>query len=134
MSEKDDSVLPADSTSAQSDSTRKGSVVDMMLGKSSQKVVDSETMIQETQKRIWSSLKKGIEYDATVDRSEAYLRQHVHEKQNMVVMYVDLVGSTDITLTLPEEKVAIIISSFAQEMAFAAVSYTHLTLPTSDLV
>ena len=119
MSEKDDSVLPAKSEAAQSDSSQKGSVVDMMLGKSSEKVIDSDTMIQETQKRIWRSLKKGIEYDATVDRSDAYLRKHVHEKQNMVVMYVDLVGSTDITLTLPEEKVAIIISSFAQEMAFA---------------
>jgi len=119
MSEKDDSVLPAKSEATQSDSSQKGSVVDMMLGKSSEKVIDSDTMIQETQKRIWRSLKKGIEYDATVDRSDAYLRKHVHEKQNMVVMYVDLVGSTDITLTLPEEKVAIIISSFAQEMAFA---------------
>ena len=103
----------------QVDSTSTGNVVDMMLGKSSEKVIDSEIMIQETQKRVWSSLKIGIEYDATVDRSEAYLRKHVHEKQSMVVMYVDLVGSTDITLTLPEEKVAIIISSFAQEMAFA---------------
>ena len=86
MSEKDDSVLPAASDTVQSDSSQKGSVVDMMLGKSNEKVVDSDTMIQETQKRIWRSLKKGIEYDATVDRSEAYLRKHVHEKQNMVVM------------------------------------------------
>ena len=128
MSEKDDSILPADSTSAQLDSTRKGSVVDMMLGKSNEKTIDSETMIQETQKRIWSSLKKGIEYDATVDRSDAYLRKHVHEKQSMVVMYVDLVGSTDITLTLPEEKVAIIISSFAQEMAFAVKAHGGFVL------
>ena len=75
MSEDKDSVLPAESNHAQSDSSQKGSVVDMMLGKSSEKVIDSETMIQETQKRIWSSLKKGIEYDATVDRSEAYLRK-----------------------------------------------------------
>ena len=35
----------------------------------------------------------------------------------MIVMYVDLVGSTDITLSLPEEKVAIIIRAFAQEMS-----------------
>ena len=32
-------------------------------------------------------------------------------------MYVDLVGSTTMTLEMPEEKIAIIISSFAQEMA-----------------
>ena len=55
MSEDKDSVLPAESNHAQSDSAQKGSVVDMMLGKSSEKVIDSETMIQETQKRIWSS-------------------------------------------------------------------------------
>ena len=128
MSEKEDSILPADSSSAQSDTAEKGSVVDMMLGKSSEKALDHDTMIQDTQKRIWSSLKKGIEYDATVDRSDAYLRKHVHEKQSMVVMYVDLVGSTDITLTLPEEKVAIIISSFAQEMAFAVKHYGGFTL------
>ena len=121
MVDNEDAVLPADTV--QKDSTEKGSVVDMMLGKSDEKVIDSETMIQETQKRIWSSLKKGIEYDATVDRSDSYLRKHVHEKQSMFVMYVDLVGSTDITLTLPEEKVAIIISSFAQEMAFAIKSH-----------
>ena len=116
MSEKEDSTLPA-SDSKQEDTSQKGSVVDMMLGKSAEKVIDSDTMIQDTQKRIWNSLKKGIEYDATVDRSVAYLRQHVHEKQSMVVLYVDLVGSTDITLTLPE-----------------AVSYTHLTLPTTPYV
>ena len=66
MSEKDDLVLPAKSEAAQSDSSQKGSVVDMMLGKSSEKVIDSDTMIQETQKRIWRSLKKGIEYDLSL--------------------------------------------------------------------
>ena len=60
-------------------------VVDMMLGKNDEKVIDSETMIQETQKRIWKSLKHGIEYDATVDRSDVFLRQHVNEKLHMVV-------------------------------------------------
>ena len=127
MENNDDSILPS-TDYEQEDTTQKGSVADMMLGKSSEKVIDSDTMIKETQQRIWSSLKKGIEYDATVDRSDAYLRKHVHEKQSMVVMYVDLVGSTDITLTLPEEKVAIIISSFAQEMAFAVKHHGGFTL------
>jgi len=117
-----------DSPSKNLEQDSQNNVVDMMLGKNDEKVVDSEKMIQETQKRIWSSLKKGIEYDATVDRSDAYLRKHVHEKQSMVVMYADLVGSTDITLTLPEEKVAIIISSFAQEMAYAVKNHGGFVL------
>ena len=99
--------------------TSASNMVDMMLGKENEKTIDSETMIKETQKRIWKCLKQGVEYDATVDRSDAFLRQHVNEKLNMVVLYVDLVGSTNITLRLPTEKIAIIISSFAQEMALA---------------
>ena len=110
------------------DDTSASNVIDMMLGKQSEKTIDSETMIQETQKRIWKSLKHGIEYDATVDRSDAFLRQHVNEKLHMVVLFVDLVGSTNISLTLPEEKVAIIISSFAQEMALAIKQHNGYVL------
>ena len=108
--------------------TSASNVVDMMLGKQAEKTIDSETMIQETQKRIWKSLKHGIEYDATVDRSDGFLRQHVNEKIHMVVLFVDLVGSTNISLTLPEEKVAIIISSFAQEMALAIKQHNGFVL------
>ncbi len=91
--------------------------IDMVLSRKGTKVVDSETMIKETQKRIWSSLKQGFEYPLRTDDSEKFLRELVSSRVNMIVLYVDLVGSTDITLSLPEEKVAIIISSFAQEMA-----------------
>ena len=113
---------------AKNNSSDESGMIDMMLGKQSEKTTDSETMIQETQKRIWKSLKHGIEYDATVDRSDAFLRQHVNEKLHMVVLFVDLVGSTNISLTLPEEKVAIIISSFAQEMALAIKQHNGFVL------
>ena len=117
-----------DNSEKSPDETSASNVIDMMLGKQAEKTIDSETMIQETQKRIWKSLKHGIEYDATVDRSDAFLRQHVNEKIHMVVLFVDLVGSTNISLTLPEEKVAIIISSFAQEMALAIKQHNGFVL------
>ena len=93
-----DSSEEKNSKKVTDESTSASNVVDMMLGKQSEKTIDSETMIQETQKRIWKSLKHGIEYDATVDRSDAFLRQHVNEKLHMVVLFVDLVGSTNICL------------------------------------
>ena len=124
----DDSVKENNSGKPTDDTTSASNMIDMMLGKQSEKTIDSETMIQETQKRIWKSLKHGIEYDATVDRSDAFLRQHVNEKMHMVVLFVDLVGSTNISLTLPEEKVAIIISSFAQEMALAIKQHNGFVL------
>jgi len=92
--------------------------VDMVLRRKGAKVVDSETLIKETQKRVWASLKQGYEYEeSTIDESDKFLRDLVSSRVNMVVLFVDLVGSTEITLSLPEEKVAIIIRSFAQEMS-----------------
>ena len=92
-------------------------VVDIILAKRGETLMDSETMIMETQKRVWGALKKGYEYTGVIDDSEEFLREHVFKKINIVVLYVDLVGSTTMTLELPAEKLATIVSSFSQEMA-----------------
>jgi len=94
-------------------------IVDMMFsGGKTEGTLDVESLIKETQKRVWSSLKKGYEYDYSVDESDKFLRAHVAQKLHMIVMFVDLVGSTDMALSLPPEKLGIIISSFSQEMRF----------------
>jgi len=102
----------------ESDNTDKSNnVVDMLLSKNKNQTLDSETMILETQKRVWGALKKGYEYSGLIDESDAFLRKNVFSKLDMVVLYVDLVGSTTMTLEMPAEKIAIIVSSFSQEMA-----------------
>ena len=102
--------------------------IDMVLSRKGAKVVDSETLVKETQKRLWSALKQGYEYEKLSDESEKFLRDLVSSRVDMIVLYVDLVGSTDITLSLPEEKVAIIISSFAQEMAAVILQHDGYVL------
>jgi class 3 adenylate cyclase len=92
-------------------------MVDMLLSKNSQETLDSDTMILETQKRVWGALKKGYEYSGSINESDQFLRKNIFSKLDMVVLYVDLVGSTTMTLEMPEEKIAIIVSSFSQEMA-----------------
>ena len=99
------------------DKNKENPVVDMLLSRNVEETIDSESMILETQKRVWGALKKGYAYPGVVDESETFLRQHVFSKLDMVVLYVDLVGSTTMALEMPSEKIAIIISSFAQEMA-----------------
>ncbi len=97
------------------------SIVDMMLsGGKTGGTLDTESLVKETQKRVWGSLKKGYEYeyDDSVDESDKFLREHVAQKMHMIVMFVDLVGSTDMALSLPPEKLGIIVSSFSQEMRF----------------
>ena len=90
---------------------------DVISSTNNDKELDFDEIVLETQKRVWASLKKGYEYSGVIDDSDDFLRKHVFSKLNMVVLYVDLVGSTTMTLEMPSEKIAIIIGSFAQEMA-----------------
>lgn len=104
------------------------SVVDMLMGKTAERTLDSDTMIQDTQVRVWKSLKEGYEYDGIEDESDLYLRKNVLKHIEMAVMYVDLVGSTQMALEISPEKVAIIMSSFAQEMAYVIKQYNGYVL------
>src|SRR3990172_7040294 len=84
--------------------------VDIILSRKGTKVVDLETLVKETQKRLWAALKQGYEYESTIiDESERFLRDLVSSRVNMIVLYVDLVGSTEITLSLPQEMSSIIM-------------------------
>ena len=91
--------------------------------KNKEKILDTESLILETQKRVWGALKKGYEYSGIVDESDQFLRKNVFSKLNMIVLYVDLVGSTTMTLEMPAEKIATIVSSFSQEMAAVIRQY-----------
>ena len=92
-------------------------ILDMMGGRGGERVVDSDTLIRETQQRVRDALVRGYEYKGPTNESEKFLRKNVWSRVSMVTVYVDLVGSTQMTLELPSEKIAVIISSFAQEMA-----------------
>ena len=59
-------------------------VIDFLLDQRGEKVWDSETMIMETQKRVWGALKKGYEYTGITNESEKFLRENVLKKINIV--------------------------------------------------
>jgi class 3 adenylate cyclase len=113
--------MTEDKIKNESESTKNN--IDIISTKNKDQILDSESMILETQKRVWGALKKGYEYSGMVDDSDQFLRKNVFSKLEMVVLYVDLVGSTTMTLEMPAEKIAIIISSFAQEMASVIRQY-----------
>ncbi len=120
---------PSDSESPNSNNKLEASptVVDL-LTQGTKRTLDSETMIKETQKRVWGSLKKGFQYPSMLEESKKFLQSHVYSRLDMVVLYVDIVGSTSMILELPEEKIAIIMSSFAQEMASLILHFNGLVL------
>ena len=94
-----------------------------MLFNPTEKTLDSETLIKVAQKRVTNSIVNGVEYSPFKDNSEEFLRDHVNSRVHIFVMYVDMVNSTNITLSLPEEKIVKLITSFAQEMAYTVTQF-----------
>ncbi|MHA7646729.1 adenylate/guanylate cyclase domain-containing protein [Nitrosopumilus sp. S4] len=100
-------------------SIKNPNIVDILLGrKESNDAVDSATLIRNVQERINKSLETGYEYTRIVDSSDKYLRKRTFQQLNMAVLYVDLVGSTKMSMELSPEKLSTLISSFSQEMAY----------------
>jgi class 3 adenylate cyclase len=85
--------------------------------------VDSDTLVALTQDRLWKALKRRFQYDSTVKPGQDYLLTHVSSKIPLVILYVDLVGSTNMSMTLPIDKLVTIIRAFTYEMS--SVVYHH---------
>ncbi len=98
-------------------SSKTPNIVDMLMGRGTEKVVDSETLIKEVQNRVSKSLNGEFMYTAVTEESEQFLRTRVLQSMPMAVLFIDLVGSTSMILNLPKEKLAIVFTTFAQEMA-----------------
>ena len=81
-------------------------------------IVDFDEHIKEVQKRVFGALRQDFQYSDVTDGSDNYLRNNVFSRIPMIVMYVDLVGSTQMILELPQKQLTAIVSSFAQEMAY----------------
>ncbi|MFQ5969383.1 MAG: adenylate/guanylate cyclase domain-containing protein [Nitrososphaerales archaeon] len=99
-------------------------IMDILLEEvSSTRTVDTQTYIAETQARVWKALKIGLQFEATTQKSERFLRKHVNSKHRLVILYADLVGSTRMSQTLPVDRLATIIQTFTQEMSFAISNF-----------
>ena len=112
---------------ADDDNTSK-SLFNMMMDDGSMsteetKIVDSETLVSQTQDRLWRALKRSFQYDVSLQPGQEYLLNHVSSKIPLVIMYADLVGSTNMSMTLPADKLTTIIRAFTYEMS--QVIYNH---------
>src|SRR5215467_6277137 len=118
----------------QSDTT--DSMVDMIMGTSSsansgeaQKItVDAKTLIAQTQDRMWKALKRRYQYDSNLNPAQTFLLNHINSKIPLVIMYVDLVGSINMSMTLPIDKLISIIRAFTYEMSCVIQSHKGYVL------
>ena len=140
--DKKDSLKAEKKNTDQGHHNRENSMVDMIMGSSGnsggsssgksgepQKVtVDTETLVAQTQDRMWRALKRRYQYDSNLNPAQAFLLNHINSKIPLVIMYVDLVGSTNMSMTLPVDKLVSIIRAFTYEMSSVIQSHKGYVL------
>ena len=92
----------------------------------SPQTVDIATIIGETQERVRRTIKTGTFFSA--ESSDKLLREHPNSKLKLIVLYVDLVGSTMMTRSLPVAQLALMVQTFTQEMSFTVSRFNGYVL------
>lgn len=75
------------------------------------------------QARVAQTLERGVQIDLSTSTCKRYLRRHANRKTTVVVLYVDIDGSTNMTLSLPTDRLAVMLQLFSQEMSLVVASY-----------
>lgn len=82
-----------------------------------------DNKITEMQSRVFKSLRYGMISEAATGLAESFLRAHLYQKVPMVMLYADIVGSTDMSLTIPVDTLSTIIRIFFQETSIAITDH-----------
>ena len=100
-----------------------------------EELTDLEALFKQRQDRLWRALKERYHYDTSVKHSQDFLRKHVSSKMPLLIMYADLVGSTQMSMTLPVEKLVTIIRAFSHEISSVVEIYNgHVLKYVGDAV
>jgi class 3 adenylate cyclase len=86
-------------------------------------IIDVNSVIKDSQVRIWKSLKANPEFNISLNESQKILENFMESKIKLVILNIDLVGSTKMSLNLPIDKLTTIIRAFAQEMTILISMY-----------
>jgi class 3 adenylate cyclase len=82
-----------------------------------------QPLLEQIRARVTKTLKDGIQLDMSTEECKKFLKSHVNSKTNLVIMFVDINSSTQMSLTLSEKKFALILQTFAQEVGIAVLGY-----------
>ena len=85
--------------------------------------MSSSHLIKSIQIRVERTLEHGPPIDLSTLKCQQYLRRHINNKTKLVVLCVDLVGSTKLTLSLTPPELISIINIFSTEMSMIISGY-----------
>jgi len=85
--------------------------------------VNTEIAIKNAQVRMWKALKSEPEITLSMEQTNEVLRAFAKSKATLVIINIDLVDSTELSISLPLERLSTILQTFMQEMASVIISY-----------
>jgi adenylate cyclase len=87
-------------------------------------IVNIDLAVGNAQTRMWKALKSGgVQFDISMEETDKILRKFSRSKVTFVILHIDLVGSTQLSNTLPLDRLIIIIQTFIQEMSTVIALY-----------
>jgi adenylate cyclase len=81
------------------------------------------SVLEQIRARVAKTLTAGIRLNMSTDESKKLLKRHVNRKTNVVIMFTDVNNSTEMSLSLLEDRFALMIQTFAQEISIALTGY-----------
>ncbi|MFL6308411.1 MAG: adenylate/guanylate cyclase domain-containing protein [Nitrososphaera sp.] len=91
-------------------------------------VVDLDKAIMMAQQRVWKALKVEPKFDISTEETQEILTRYSKSKIMLVILHIDLVGSTRMSADLPTDRLATIIQAFTQEMSITISAYGGFVL------
>lgn len=78
-------------------------------------MLSSTQEAQQIKARVLHTIKSGLEFDLSTEQCKQFLKRHVNSNASMVILIIDINGSTQMSITLPPVKFATIVQIFSQE-------------------
>jgi len=79
-------------------------------------IVDIKKIISSAQSNMWRALRTDPVFTFSFNETQEILSHYSNTKIKSIILHIDIVGSTKLSMTLPIERVSKIIQAFTQEM------------------
>ena len=86
-------------------------------------IVDLTSAIRTAQSRVWRALRSKPEFTISFEGTQLILERFAESRIMLVVLHIDIVDSTRLSMMLPIDRLATIIRSFYQEMSMMISAY-----------
>lgn len=86
-------------------------------------VVNIDKIIKSAQLEMWKSLQGEMEFSVSIEDAQNVLARSAESRVTFAILYIDIVGSTKLAMTLPVDKLAAIVRAFTHEMSLIVSAY-----------